>query len=288
MMGIRTVIYAFTMFEEPQDLQKVIQDINPETETAFTLNYSNLTDPEHFRAIYTLATNEESHRDIQIGLTSYCVEFWHIFSTFTDLRSLLKTKDLEDLFLRLLFHFIQVAIVNAQSIGGATSIDPNSASGVLTLCSLFNHSCVPNIVRICDDAINVVVVRRPIKAGEQLFESYVTGHYHNDLLTRQALLKPQYNIECQCEACVHDFPLLKDMPKRRSQLQKQVVKHHQQLLRDFDKKVSKKLFERYKKFLKEYRGQYLTYGICKAEENLMAAFCVLMADLPLAKVLKPV
>lgn len=45
-------------------------------------------------------------------------------------------------------------------------------SALLIFGSLFNHSCAPNIDRMIVDNKFVFVVRRPIKAGEQLFISY--------------------------------------------------------------------------------------------------------------------
>lgn len=45
-------------------------------------------------------------------------------------------------------------------------------SAILIFGSLFNHSCAPNIDRMIVDNKFVFIVRRPIKAGEQLFISY--------------------------------------------------------------------------------------------------------------------
>ena len=45
-------------------------------------------------------------------------------------------------------------------------------SAILIFGSLFNHSCAPNIDRMIVDNKFVFIVRRPIKAGEQVFISY--------------------------------------------------------------------------------------------------------------------
>jgi SET domain-containing protein len=43
---------------------------------------------------------------------------------------------------------------------------------VFPFASLLNHSCAPNVARIDVESKMYLVLKRPIKAGEQLFDSY--------------------------------------------------------------------------------------------------------------------
>jgi hypothetical protein len=45
-------------------------------------------------------------------------------------------------------------------------------SGSLPFASLINHSCNPNIMRVCDDGRVVLIVCRPISKGSQIFDCY--------------------------------------------------------------------------------------------------------------------
>lgn len=48
----------------------------------------------------------------------------------------------------------------------------SSSCGIFPFTSLLNHSCSPNLQRIFVDDKIVLVARRPIEAGEQLFICY--------------------------------------------------------------------------------------------------------------------
>ena len=44
--------------------------------------------------------------------------------------------------------------------------------GSFPFASLLNHSCAPNLFRMTFDGCNYIIVSRPIKKGEQLFDNY--------------------------------------------------------------------------------------------------------------------
>jgi SET and MYND domain-containing protein 4 len=83
-------------------------------------------------------------------------------------------------------------------------------NGFYLFCSLFNHSCVPNIqrVNVVNDKV-VVIVSRPIGKGEQLFDSYRPHFNVQPKAQRQASLLADYNFQCDCEACINDYPINK-------------------------------------------------------------------------------
>lgn len=45
-------------------------------------------------------------------------------------------------------------------------------NGCFPICSLINHSCAPNVVRICVEGKIALIACRPITKGAQLFDSY--------------------------------------------------------------------------------------------------------------------
>lgn len=185
---IRTTLIAFTLFKEPEQLMDCIDSINLDTENAFNLDYNNPNEETLFRAVYALATNEAS-RNIpdMFQRSNLCAIAWHLLKDHTDLPKLLKNEAMENLFLNIMFRFAQAAAVNYHSLSNMSKTNDASVvfegayspkqfgSGSFAMCSLINHSCAPNIVRIngsVNGNHNIVIVNKVIRKGEQLFDNY--------------------------------------------------------------------------------------------------------------------
>lgn len=81
--------------------------------------------------------------------------------------------------MELIFRHLQTASTNFHRLETlANARDPNNwddvsyGSGAYGFCSLINHACSPNIVRVPIGTKIAVFVLRPIKAGEQLLDNY--------------------------------------------------------------------------------------------------------------------
>lgn len=297
-IAIRTAIYSITMFDEPEELRNLVNTINVETESAFDLDYTDLTEEQHFRALYALATNE-SGRNVSdlFQRANLCAIAWFLLCDHTPLKFLLQTKDMEDFFLCMLFRFGQAAAVNYHTLAGMAQTDPLNSdmggkytpkqfgSGSFPLCSLINHSCAPNVVRAGDTDKNIVIVNRIIKKGGQIFDNYGAHHCLDNLWERQKTLKDQYIFTCQCEACLHDYPLFKDFPLP--------VKFYKPLMNDserisnYDREFAKQKFPEYKKYLIDFNDNYPSFEVCATQEHFLACVRVLMGDMPLELQLKP-
>lgn len=79
---------------------------------------------------------------------------------------------------KFLERMMQVEILNFHGIKGR-SLNRNNTfrsclgDGGYIFCSLINHSCCPNTMRIVVQNRMVLVVERPVKKGEQLFDCYI-------------------------------------------------------------------------------------------------------------------
>ncbi|TVY18552.1 SET domain and MYND-type zinc finger protein 6 [Lachnellula arida] len=69
--------------------------------------------------------------------------------------------------------------------------------------ALANHSCVPNAFIMFDGRGVSLMALDPIRAGEQIFISYVDFTQSRD--QRRAELKQRYFFDCECEKCKHDY-----------------------------------------------------------------------------------
>jgi hypothetical protein len=83
------------------------------------------------------------------------------------------------MFRNFLFKFAQISVVNSHSLNGRCGSEVNEmfGIGIFPLCSLFNHSCAPNVARKSIHSKIYIYTKAPVKAGEQLFDSY---GYNND------------------------------------------------------------------------------------------------------------
>ncbi|XP_063702230.1 SET and MYND domain-containing protein 4-like [Culicoides brevitarsis] len=294
-IAIRTALFSLTMFDDPRELEALISEINVETESAFDLNYSNLTEQQHFRAIYALATNESARSVADLFQRSnLCAITWFLFRNHTNLSEILTTKCLEDLFLNMLFRFGQAAAVNYHTLAAmaksddvlAGSFSPKQiGSGSFALCSLLNHSCAPNVVRVGDGDKNIVIVNRVIKRGTQIFDNYGAHHCLEDLAERQKILKDQYIFTCSCEACQNNYPLFSEFPIP-TKFFLEMGNDEERIVR-YDKEFAKKKFQDYKKLLIEYNDKYPCFEVCASQEHFLACVRVLIGDVPLELQLKP-
>lgn len=103
-------------------------------------------------------------------------------------------------------------------------------NGCYLFCSLLNHSCAPNVQRlnVANDKI-AVIVSRPIRKGEQLFDSYRQQFNVQPKTLRRETLLRDYDFECDCEACINDYPTNKNLPIHNEELLEMAWEMHENL-----------------------------------------------------------
>ena len=82
-------------------------------------------------------------------------------------------------------------------------------AGVFLTGALFNHSCDPSFMRCNVGKGMVSVTNRNITAGEEISECYGQMYYTKNIDTRREQLKQHYKFECQCNACLYNYPTIK-------------------------------------------------------------------------------
>lgn len=75
-------------------------------------------------------------------------------------------------------------------------------SGLWILPSFFNHSCLPNTLRIFFSDVMFIYARRDINESEELTVNY-TGN-EVEYQQRKEILNEIYGFECCCELCKYD------------------------------------------------------------------------------------
>lgn len=179
--AVRVSICALTTFETTDALLQFAQDPASMKINAFTLDYRNdVPKSELYKPIHSLETNQSKRTIADL--------FQRAVITAVIYRSLIKHSTISDrlpmeehkkLLMELIFRHLQTASTNFHRLETlANSQDPNNSddvsygSGAYGFCSLINHACSPNIVRLPIGTQIAIFVLRPIKAGEELLDNY--------------------------------------------------------------------------------------------------------------------
>ena len=82
--------------------------------------------------------------------------------------------------------------------------DGDHGAGFLyELCCRANHSCRPNLSRSFDGNAMVLVAKKAISKGDELFTCYRSECLDDQrsVVDRRRLLKEHYNFVCECQKC---------------------------------------------------------------------------------------
>lgn len=179
--AIRVAICALTSFDSVQDLLNFTNDPNSEKVNAFTIEYkSPMPKSELYKPIHALETNQSKRTTADLfqraTITSVITS---LFLKNSSLHSILTGESEINLFSELIFRHIQTSSTNfhrLETLANTMNInnqdDVSYGSGAYSFCSLINHACSPNIVRLPLANRIAIFVLRPIKAGDELLDNY--------------------------------------------------------------------------------------------------------------------
>lgn len=279
-IAIRTFLEALHVCDgNLNELKALIDENQGSAVTVFDFEGA-LTQKNILQAIDALETNEEirSQADMfqRCGTVSIVCE---LFINHTELGELLKSEEECDFFRCFVLKQTQIAACNYHGLYNGvvkkSEIDsnPQIGSGSFPFCSMINHSCAPNLVRMISGVNNHVVINRPIKPGEQLFDNYGFHHCLEDLKERQTTLLSQYMFKCSCEACTLNFPLFPYLPLIDKNIKK-FLSDDVKKLASMDVKRAKDRLQVYCNYLAKADKNYPCYEISSVQECLLRAFTI--------------
>lgn len=179
--AVRVSICALTSFENVDALLEFANDPETDKINAFTLNYTEpMALSELYKPIHTLETNQDKRltADLFQRAVITAVVYQALIQN-SPLSEQLQSDDQQKLLMELIFRHLQTASTNFHRLETlANARDPNDlddvsyGSGAFGFCSLINHACSPNIVRLPIGRHIAIFVLRPIKAGEELLDNY--------------------------------------------------------------------------------------------------------------------
>lgn len=168
-MAIRNFFVSLSLCNGNIDeLKRLMEESDEKNPTIFNFDFSLR---ENNSKDLLMAMMSLTHKtDVRMSDISY------IFQHHKSLKRLWTSE--KEFINKYLERMMKVEILNFHGIKGRSLSDKCSyrkcvGDGSYAFCSLINHSCCPNVMRIVVENRMVLIVERPIKAGEQLFDCYI-------------------------------------------------------------------------------------------------------------------
>lgn len=193
----RMFFEALGIFGKIEKLQKFVEE-NSEAKTIFDFDFSSMDGKQKQRNILQVVNSLQQNK-LPEKMQPEMDKNVKLVQSITQNP---KHKKFIDSFLR---KQLEIAITNSF---GISRKDDCIGSAVFPLCSLLNHSCAPNLVRIAVDNKLAFVVSRPIEKNAQLFISYRDNFFRTEKAERQKEILASYRFACKCEACSNDYDVI--------------------------------------------------------------------------------
>lgn len=215
LMGIRVLLKSFVCFESTNDLMDFFKLLKHTASNTFSpLNVMGLTDDQKIlHQICSLETNETKRNIPDIMYWVYFAALVYLkFTEYTPLARLCSSEMCHTTLMNQIFQLGQIAVVNCHGLFTIDQRQDTYATALYPFASLFNHSCTANVTRFAYGSKLVILVLRPIRPGEQLFDNYGFNHYFHSRTERLRHLIGQHFFFCKCLACKHNYPMCDDLP----------------------------------------------------------------------------
>lgn len=170
-MSLRCLFDALSICDgSVEELERIMKKSDETSPTVFNFDFSNAKNPENAKNQLTCMLALERRVEVKPK------DFSSIFMQDPMLREL--WLDHSEFIKKFLERMMQIEILNFHGVKGRSLSRKNPyrsclGDGGYTFCSLLNHSCCPNTMRIVVQNRMVLIVEKPIKAGEQLFDCYI-------------------------------------------------------------------------------------------------------------------
>lgn len=165
----------------------------------------SLGDAKAFRALLQFSRNNSATMEKSDERLKESLMIYNCLRSRKSIKKLFDTDEKKRFLMNLVLHLNCVMMNN-----GFTAMQHKMT--IYILSSYFNHSCAPNVIgKNSPENVRYCRTVRPVKAGQQLFISYVNdvspASDHNfldqvDTKHRQKLLYENFGFRCKCERCV--------------------------------------------------------------------------------------
>lgn len=170
-MALRSFFDALSICDGSiEELERIARECDEFKSTVYNYDLSDETDPNYNKNRLKCLLSLFSSIEVEVK------DFRAMFTVHPLLRKMWVTH--KNFIKNIIDRFMQIEILNFHSIKGSSLCKKKSyraalGDGAFIFSSLVNHSCVPNVMRVVVDGRMVMIVERPIRQGEQLFDCYI-------------------------------------------------------------------------------------------------------------------
>ncbi|EFA09316.2 SET and MYND domain-containing protein 4-like Protein [Tribolium castaneum] len=177
-------------------------------------------DKKNTNALYNLCTNESKRQNsdfLQRSLmAAFLLRCLQKSGYFGENGTVVPTQT-EHKVGEMLLHYLQILQFNAHEIYETLYSEDHSLKSakminigvaVYPTVALFNHECYPSVTRYFVGKTIVIASIRPLTPNTPISENYGPIFTRIKLAERQRTLLGRYWFNCQCQACLEDWPLL--------------------------------------------------------------------------------
>lgn len=161
----RTLFKAVTVCGGLDQLEQLLNEF-PEPLTVFDLDLSSSS--EEFNKMLLVVCFGLEAAQPTVEEINFAKNF---VNNHKAVKTLATTKDQKEFLLKFIIKLIGIFYRNSFTMSW-TSKNDQTACGIFPFASMFNHSCSPNVFRICIDDRFHFITTRPVGANEQLFFCY--------------------------------------------------------------------------------------------------------------------
>lgn len=290
-MASQTFFEALDIFDS--DIRKLTDVIESKPSSATIFDY-DMSDEQNdiskkrenmLMAVDSFVTHEHmrSNQDMfqRCGIVAIMT---HIFLNYTKLKDVLNTEEKKDLYRKFIVKHTQISALSNHGLGAAEPVSFEAMAEIVPigsasfpLASLVNHSCSSNTLRFSFNGKLCLIVNRPIRAGETLYDNYGAHHCLETLAERQTILKEKYLFKCACEACIYDYPLMDNLKMTSPQFHKSSYEDTQKLY-DLDYHFALDHFKNFCRQLDKLDKNYPCVEVSILQEKILRCINMFIAS----------
>lgn len=201
---LRSIIIGINAFSTVDEMQQFVEkslfsdphEIYQSTETL----------KSKYRTFFKLASVVTDQRVLDFRRKAFYI--FHAAMSSRELGVKFQTTSTQRFLVHLIIH--HGLILSTNSFGGCcgelgAGDNSDYQQNIFLMTSYFNHSCIPNVIKLSKNNLAVVKTIQPIKLGQQLFLSYLDRPSDMNGMDRNDRLDEVYGFRCKCELCTTGF-----------------------------------------------------------------------------------
>lgn len=192
---MRSILMAMGMFENADCLAKFVENVVNE-------NIQKVPEPfidmkAKYRALLQLSTSASAENRKLFFQQAFMI--YNSLLMMQTVQEYFDTEQRKRFLMHLVLHHDIVISVNNFRTGNYQTTEDD---GAFIICSYFNHACAPNLMVKRIGKLRYCISTRPIKAGQQLFVTYLGDLRCEDSIKHcQEFLYRNFGFRCKCERC---------------------------------------------------------------------------------------